>query len=51
MRRAEFGIKVFGRFINKMKERSDTTIPHSEIHIPQYYTTNPFISVPPNDYL
>ena len=31
---AEFGIKVFYRFNNKIKERSDTTIPHSEIHIP-----------------
>ena len=51
MRSAEFGIKVFCRFMNKMKERSDTTIPHSEIHIPQSYTTNPFISVSPIAYL
>jgi len=37
--------------INKMKERSDTTIPHSEIHIPHLITKNPFISVSPNAYL
>ena len=51
MRSAEFGIMVFCRFINKMKEGSDTTIPHSEIHIPQFYTTTLFISVSPNVYL
>ena len=38
---AEFGIKVFCRFINKMKERSDTTIPHSEIHIPHFLHREP----------
>ena len=41
MRSAEFGIKVFCRFINKMKERSDTTIPHSEIHIPHFFHNEP----------
>ena len=48
---AEFGIKDFCRFINEMKERSDTTIPHSEIQIPHFYTTNPFISVSSNAYI
>jgi len=38
---AEFGIKVFCRFTNKMKERRDTTVPHSEIHISHFLHYEP----------